>query len=527
MDLREDLPAAAMLFLHHIDDYSVGGSCVTPSIEAYQNLREFRTPMRVADDWKYREGVHLNPAGKSSESAYECLRRTPPRENTERVLLMDFDIYSKTGELKGREALTPLMVIDRLKENNMPLPYTYFYSGTPGNFHMLWVYKTPKPREKSMGMLRAVYNYWGADINFKNSTMRNPIYYMYHPQPDGEVAHWWPEWTDEPPLLDTASDLLPELPEPDEGPVTETLHYKSSKGIRKMNQSAPVSTGKYKHQMTMLALESAMSRAEDGDGRWYLLKSWVVRQIWLHGKARTRKEMWDLVNAGNEILAEPMRHHRLKNMVDHWTPNAQEFYIWRQGKASVNDHAVALRKKTVMEYFHIYDMREYLINTPVEEMTPELQELDSRYSGRLRRYGKSVSREYLTWMLGLVDYEEINEETGEVTTVNVQKKVTNLLLNGQHRGYTREEYEEALAEDATSEAILGDVELTHVTEGDTIVTTAGSEVLPTYVTRTSAHESHLSTPTTGHHGAGGAGDPPKEPPKTPNRPRVRSHQFNC
>ena len=112
------------MLLSLLDDYSVGGTKVTPGVPSYANLRQRRRALKTVEDWTSFEAIHINAAGASLRNAYKDLgwRHDPPTEFQDRVVLMDFDIYDKEGNPKG-VVITPDEVLSRLQSEGFPLPY--------------------------------------------------------------------------------------------------------------------------------------------------------------------------------------------------------------------------------------------------------------------------------------------------------------------------------------------------------------------------------------------------------------------
>ena len=426
----------AQQMVEFLDDYAVGGKCVTPATESYQDLHHRRVALRSMDDWESMEAIHLNPAKKSLEAAYRSihLSESLPGKFIDRAVVLDFDNYSKDGRLKVKRAVTPDSLLEQMRSMSVPLPFCYIESHTPGNFHFVWIYKFPKPRDGSMHYLRKVYSYWKADVKYTNSTMRNPVYMeQHHP---GSV-HWWHEWSEEPPLLNSLDQLLPiEFPE-----------AVSSKFNSTSTHSIPSDKGRYNSGMSLSQLESQMRQARDGDGRWYLLKSWVSRKVTLKfqqsDSSFSIQEMWDVVNTGNEILLEPMDIRRVDIMARWWTSKRQGSYGRRQINAGLGNYAIMQKhKEAVIRYFDILEFkacleayREYSIELPEPYYSRDVQ-----FSGR-KRAPRGFTHDYIAHMLGVEDSEDIDPSTGEVLIkVTRESKIASSLRNGSNLKYSHAEF---------------------------------------------------------------------------------------
>lgn len=461
------LPQEAEQMLHLLDDYSVGGTVVTPSVESYKNLRELRKPMTSQDDWIHREGVHFNPSSRSVESSHRYLGLPRPKEYADRVVVMDFDVFSKEGELKG-DLITPEGVISKMKDKGVPLPYCYSYSGTPGNFHMMWILDEPTPRGTT-GFIRSVYNYWGADPNFKNSTMRNPIYRYFNPNSAGQTTHWWTEWADVLPTLATERDLVPQEALDAFSPAVERDVKDSKKAKRVLSGE-----GMFRHKMTEHSLEATMKKAKDADGRFYLLKSWMMRQIWKHGGGLQFHEVLDLAKKGNSLFKEPMTFYRVLSIAKYWTLDKQQRHIYRQSRAGDTEHNRSLHKKGLKHYYEVQDFKDMVNSTPIEEWPEDIRERDSQFQG-VRRARGSLTYDYLAWMFHYTDKEIIWKSTGEVHIVSPANQMRNMLKHGAKKGYSREEYEQIVIEETSSESVLENDDLTHEVVGATIYSRAPHE----------------------------------------------------
>ena len=477
MVVEEQIPDEALQMLHLLGDYAVGGPHITPGTESFQHLKVKRQALKTPSDWATFEAIHINAAARSLQAAYETLGMERPSSATlyDRVLLMDFDVYDKSGQAKG-VVITPQEVLARLKAEGVPLPYCYSYSGTPGNFHMLWIFRVPVIRQRTMHLLRGLYSYWGADPAYTNSTMRNPIYRCVNPNSAGEGTHWWTEWSETTPLIDRATDLAPHhLTLPLEGD-TSAKASKLSRNSEKKATLAPSS--KFKSRLTDQALEDLMNGAVDGEGRWYLLRSWVIRHInkyfKLSGKPLPASAVQEVISEGNAKFGEPVGPHRVKELTTYWTAKQQWHYVLRQRRAGEhNDYARASHQAALTRYFEIIDMRDSLEKTLSDsayKLPPHLQELDKLYDGnRVGRNGK-ITHTYVAWMLGIEERDVIDKDTGEIlSTVSPQNQVKNILASGRRGKYTRAEYEE-LKSSAPSQELIPEGELTSPDKVGTMIT---------------------------------------------------------
>lgn len=440
------LPAEAEELLHLLDDYAVGGSYVTPGTPSYANLKTNRVALSTREDWISMEAVHLNAAGRSRANAYADLgkRYDPSAPQMDRVLLMDFDIYTKVGTLKVEEALTPEIVLERLKAAGVTMPYCYSLSGTPGNFHMLWVLETPSVRQSTMTQLKGIYSYWGADTAFTNSTMRNPLYALAE-------THFWPEWVDEVPLLPSIADMVPTgfLPAlPEKAPVRKKAPRRAS---------SPSNETLFRVRLSDSALEDRMSKAVEGNGRWYLLRSWIARKIMdvyrRLGKVFTNIEIETLVHEGNEMFQEPMDERRTNILIKYWTVDQQWYYVMRQRKAGLaNYKADQMHREAVIKYFTAIDTRDVLTKYhrgEEVEISRELMDRINNYSGdRISPKSKQIRRSYLAYVLNLQPKDVIDKDTGEVLrVVSPERQLEKILVKGRQKEYSREEYYSYLDEE--------------------------------------------------------------------------------
>lgn len=444
------------MLLSLLDDYSVGGTKVTPGVPSYANLRQRRRALKTVEDWTSFEAIHINAAGASLRNAYKDLgwRHDPPTEFQDRVVLMDFDIYDKEGNPKGA-VITPDEVLHRLQSEGFPLPYCYTQSGTSGNFHMMWVFSSPQPRAGNMNLLKEVYSYWGADPAYTNSTMRNPIFSSV--QPNHEV-HWWSEWSDQPPTLDKVQDLYPRTTVP----VIKVPEGVLQRG-RSKSTTAPSSKGKFRNRLSDKQLVQLMQEAEDQDGRWYMLRSWVARHmrkaVLESGEALSNRQVAELVEEGNQLLKEPLELHRVRSIVSYWSPSQQWEYVIRQRRAGeanthIRSRALSSREAAATRYFEVLDFRDkvatYLANN---NFPPHLSTLNETYTGtRSDRKGVPCYA-FIAWLLEISPREIIDKDTGEVTReIPPATQVRSILTNGKKAGYTRGDCK---TEDSSGEEPLG------------------------------------------------------------------------
>lgn len=448
------LTPEASQFLNLIGDYSVGGPHVTPGVEAYSNLREYRKALRFPEDWLYNEAVHINAAECSLSTAYQSLGKKSTPSPVDRVVVMDFDNYTKEGLPKVVSPVSFESLLTTLQDMELPLPFCKVNSGTPGNFHVMWVLREPLPRGKYPQLGQTLYSYWGADAGFTNSTLRNPVY----AEKWLDATTWWNQWTDTPPLLDSPLDLLPSHMVPEDMEKEQV-----SEIIKQISVTHPSKHGLYTPRMTEEQLEAAMARARDGDGRWYLLRAWMNRKIFAHflrSDSPLRSELVSsLVRQGNHKFKEPMSSSRIRRMELYWTPQNQVRYVARQRSAGrTSERSWANHRSAVIRYFEALDMKTLLTDftSGGGELPEELVSRDLLFNGdRVASRSRRLSLSYLAWMLGVEDEDVLDPSTGEVLkTVTAPNKVKYLLANGKRNGYTREQYDRYMSaqdEDETSE----------------------------------------------------------------------------
>ena len=423
-----------------LDDYSVGGRSVTPAAPSYSNLKVKRVGIKTEDDWTLFEAVHINPARKSLRTACESLGvEFDSSLMDDRVLLLDFDNYSKDGIIKVPEATSPHQLIHRLKSLGMPLPYCIMQSGTPGNFHALWVYKTPQDRNVNKYHLRLASLYWGSDPEYTNSTMRNPLYLEAHQR--GRVT-WWTSWASMEPLLGSAGDLVPR--------GFEAEVRKKSKTVKNStNLWVPSNRGNFKDRLSDSQLEAVMREATDGSGRWHMIKSWIIRRInesiINNERPLNSKEVWEALQQGNSLFAEPMDNRRLEEIKKYWSEARQKSYFDRQTIAgSSNYQAKENHEEALKRYFYVLDFKtdlEHHTKVAIGELTPELQALDRQYEGKRVAPRGGLCYDYIAWMLQVQPKLVVDPSTGEVLKeISPATQVKNILVNGKRYGYTREEY---------------------------------------------------------------------------------------
>lgn len=434
----DELPILIEDFLDVLNDYAVGGTMVSPGLATYHHKSRLRTALSTREDWANNEGVHINPSKDSRATALRGIGlKDDEKYYEDRVVLLDFDIYNKDGSLKAENPQTPQEVMNRLVTGGFPLPYYWLESGTPGNFHMVWVLKVPALREDARPWVKEAYHYWGADTRYTNSTMRNPVYLSLH-EPD--KVHWWPEWSAERPLLEDVSQLLPsdyEVP-------LDTPHYQRPADYRP--------TYKYRTRMSLSQLEGSMRGAHDTEGRWHLLDSWVRRHIMKHhqttGRTLHPKKVAEVVAQGNALFAEPLEARRIDSLLNYWSMAKQRWYISRQKAAGDNnEQAKYTHADAVVRYYEMVDFKEDLekfLRGDNHNLGPTTVDRDQQFTGRKASTKGQACYAYVAWMMGLSDSETVNLKTGEVTEVTGANQVKNLLANGKRAGYTREMLPDAL-----------------------------------------------------------------------------------
>lgn len=430
------LPLEAADFLEMLNDYAVGGTSISPGLARYSHKEQVRTALETVEDWINSEGVHLNPGRESQQTALRSMGLLDSEEYYEdRVVSLDFDIYDKDGSLRGETSVTPEEILAHLKRENYPLPYYWLESGTPGNFHMVWVLKDPVEREAARPWVRAVYQHWGADPNFTNSTMRNPVYLSVH-APD--KVRWWREWAEERPLLESVTDLLP----------TEWVSVGTP--APEMSRNSKVSSREnFKARMTVPQLEAAMARTGDGEGRWHLLCAWVRRHVRENLLATDSplltSQMHKMVARGNALFPTPMEKRRVDLIVQYWTAPRQRHYAARQRKAGKNNpHAQASRDKAREEFLELMGLRDTLtkfLRGDPHALSATQRELDSRFEGRRASTKGEICYSYLAWMHQVAPKEVVDRRTGEVREVSPANQVKNLIGNGRRAGYHKEKEE--------------------------------------------------------------------------------------
>ena len=455
-------------FLQRLDDYSCGGEVITPAILSYSRMDDVRDALVREVDWLGYEGVHLNPSGRSLKTASFGVGRAvmPGATYYDRVFMMDFDIYHKDGSLKAIEETTPEEVLERLRAEGAPLPYCYTYSGTPGNFHMFWLYSTPQPRLTNMMLPRAVYNYWGADPGFTNSIMRNPIYREANPTDSGEGTHWWPEWSETEPTLGHLSELYMRVT-----PSTPDYSYVGEPEALYGNQPgcwAPVTWGEsfqYQTRLSDAALVRLMQQTAPKEGRWKILCRWVRRQIFKHFKAKdkplTKAQLRDKIQEGNAFFEEPVEGTRIKDIEGYWTVKRQWAYVNRQraagalGGTSLRSGESARSRKmhedSLTYYFEIQDLRSLLEayvakNLDESVLSKDLLTRDGEFTGQRKARNGKLRLEYVAFMARVKVKETIDPHTGEVTdVVTPEAQLKNLLAHGARMKYSREKYNEIVS----------------------------------------------------------------------------------
>lgn len=487
MGLVEQIPSEGLQFLHLIQDRVVGGTHTTPGIPEFSKIKTPRTALLTLDDWTSYEAVHINAARGSLQSAFKNSNLGTPVISTlwDRVLIMDFDIYQKDGTLRSPDEIpiTPESIITRLKVEGRPLPFCYAYSGTPGNFHMIWVYDTPQVRSSTMLDSRGITAYWGADPKFTNSTIRNPIYRALHPNSAGQGTHWWTEWSDSVPTLHNKLDLAPQGVWANTSSKVGNSNKQSKKLDKEPTHRSP--RGRFKARLSYPALVQLMMGAKDGDGRWCMLRSWIIRHINEHiastGRCLSYLQLQEIIQEGNDLFGESVSSYRKKALAAYWTPKQQWAYVNRQKAAGENNwraqftHRVAIKK-----YFEIIDMKELLTkhkeDPQAHPLSDDLAQRANLYPDR-KYHGSTPIASYVAWMIGYTG-EYIDELTGELTVgPSPYRYVRDRLGNGRRLGYTRREYEEILALEAT-EASQGEEEIDTPAEAGSVEVQLTTPPLP-------------------------------------------------
>lgn len=420
-----DLPDEAREFLELTNDHVVGGRFITPVFDDYSVKTSKRRAAFTLQDWASADAIHLNSSSKLSQTI-----KAPTSKPVNRVVMLDFDIYGKPNSPDPKDAPTPQGVINNLKVAGAPLPQCWMPSGTPGNFHMFWVYRTPVPR--SMHGLREAARSHGADERYTNSTMRNPIKATL--DPDRE-CHWWTEWTDESPLLDDISQIV----------LGEDIKEPSTPSESKVRKGSKSTYGRFTFNLTSRKLQELMRTSSDGDGRWFMLRSYFTQKLWeVHtreGRTLTTQEVETTLKQGNKLFREPMETRRAMEAKKYWTPSRQRAYVRRQTRAWQNNlHAKQAHEEAVEKFRQAMNYRDYLVRVSQGEevMTAEEQELDAQFKGRrISNYGVPTFR-WQAWMMQMEESETVNPTTGEVSTVPPDIVLKNLISNGKKRGYSLE-----------------------------------------------------------------------------------------
>lgn len=456
-----DIPKEGYEFLDILQDHAVGGKFLTPGIMSYSNMNVKRTALLTPADWAKYEGVHVNAAKSSLTAAYKDAGwslKTLPRTLYDRVLVLDFDIYNKDGSLsEGQEPITPKSVIERLKSEGRPLPFCYTYSETKGNFHMIWVYDKPQIRAKDNQIAKGIAAYWGADTMFTNSIMRNPIYRTLHLNTHNQGTHWYTEWTDTSPRLQKKEDVAPVWEKvAEKGLLAKPLQL--NKEIKKTLRRG-CKYGKFQFRLSDAALHAIMATAKDGDGRWYMLRSFITRkimQVWREAaRVLTASEIRAVVDEGNSMFAEPMCNRRKASLAVYWTTKQQYAYVNRQKAAGDNWYTRMRHRQGVVFYFQVIDMKKHLADhlaDPIAHpLTDEQQELSDRFTGR-KYHGKVPILSYIAWMLQVEPTYKTDPGTGEMTVaVTPTARVKSIIGNAYSQKWDREEYERILTEEAENE----------------------------------------------------------------------------
>ena len=422
-------------FLRMINDYSVGSSFVTPGLRSYGTKAEPRVALTTYEQWCSYEGVHLNAAEKSQTSALASMGLGGTWIGEDRVLLMDFDTYDKDGTPK-RVVVTPEDVLSRLRSDNLPLPFYWLESTTPGNFHMAWVFDVPMLREEVLPYLRPLYLEWGADPKFTNSTMRNPVFMQHH---SPEKIHWWYEWSDVAPLLDSPDQLFPsgvpdmfnEAPKATPVPVKigESLHT-----VRKKDLPT---------RLSMKQIEDILSGDMVGVNVWHVLGAWFRRTLLerfrYEGTSMDARTVRRILVTKNQELVKPLSNRRLEYMIQYWTRTNQIIYCRRQISAGRSNwqaresHDVAERRFQWLMYWRGQIVK-YLVGD-VSSIPGDWAERSDEYSGRKMSVAGAPCYEYLAYVMGTDFSPCVDFATGEVSSVSVAQTIKNIIGNGRRKGY--------------------------------------------------------------------------------------------
>lgn len=434
--------------LHRMDDHAVGGRHISAGIPSF-DAKETRRELMDLEKWSTWEGVHFNP---TRDAIWKLARNGAdievPSYVEDVVGQMDFDFYEKDGAPKVKNPPTWQDIIEKMKEVGAPLPYCVVPSGTPGNFHMLWIFDRPKTR----GHFQSnpdILAYWGADARFRNSTSRNPEFRVHNPDPAGNVTHWWPEWADEIHVVEHIEDMVGvEYYVNIDDSYAEKPRTKVAKTIKRHRERLA------KERLTYPKLLARMAGATDGDGRFELLCNYTTYHIAKfyreHGRAALRPEVHDIVAEGNARFAEPMSVRRFAYITNYWGVLKQEEFIGHQYRAGMrNFKARESKLETMAFYFHILDLREELRKFEDGEaysLTPDKLRRAVEFTER-RKHRGLITTKYVAHVADVWTEEKVDEETGEVTPPELAvRRLVKLLSHGVERGYRREDMEEGYAQ---------------------------------------------------------------------------------
>lgn len=400
-----------------------------------------RTPIEYDYQWTEYEGVHLNPKDRGIDV----------------VRVMDFDMYNKDGTPKTKNPQTIHQILDRMRAENVPLPYCLVPSGTSGNWHMIWTLEMPVERG-TMYSDRDIDSHWGADRRFSNSLSRNPFYWSAHPHPDGRKTIWWPEYSDVQPEELISEDQL-------RGNMADSYAFtEEMKRPKKGGSPAPTrkqtrsSNEDYIHRpMTLSQLVKLMKGAVDGESRFQKLSRWMN----IHVSRRVREaktflspeEISELLQQGNALFAEPLEPHRLKYIQEYWTPERQVGLSQRQIIAGNNNLLSKQASVTAnLQWQACRNIEDNLMKKKLGEdyhLTPEQEQRSNEFLARadirIKFMHCKPTREYTAYVFGKFS-EHIDTETGEVTLTGDKAWLKNLFDAGIKAKYIDGEVHQKSAE---------------------------------------------------------------------------------
>lgn len=413
-------------FLSDIGDYAVGGDVVTPVLMQDGNWTGKRVGLKTLEEWTLKEFVHLCPGPSVERSVMEGLGLEYDDDTPRwRTFVLDFDVYGKDGEAKG-PAFTADEVIESMREAGVPLPYACVPSGTPGNFHLVFVFRdaqTAVPGSRR----NACVNMWGSDPGFTYGLSRNPVYYSYHPASGGRRTRWWIEWSAEAPYIDSVDDLIPDGQTPSTKLKKSHVSYSGDRGG---------TWDRWRPHMTLLQLTENIKGAKDGDGRWKMLRSMLTRTIYAYtrdtGEYLTRTQRFEVLQAYNALLEEELPYSGLVNLADYYNKKQMRKLVHRMSKAGQCRSNVRAKTASVIRYFKLAHMREQVTAMCLGKIPWLTSEMEERFHSFERYKPLNQGRATARFLAHVLDSD--------------YKLVRMHLNNGKSRGYTLAEYKAAIAQ---------------------------------------------------------------------------------